>query len=140
MTIKDIHGHALSGADTSATEHYEAACALLRCYVNDPLVEALAALEQAPDMTMAHVLVAYLNLLGTEPAGRPVAREAHTAAARCPATEREALHVAAAGALSEGKWLLAGRILDDLDTPEDLARLRSLAEPFRPPESGKRPG
>ena len=31
MTIKDIHGHALSGADANATEHYEAACAMLRC-------------------------------------------------------------------------------------------------------------
>ena len=44
MTIKDIHGHALSGADANATEHYEAACALLRCYLNDPLAEAQAAL------------------------------------------------------------------------------------------------
>ena len=61
MTIKDIHGHALSGADANAAEHYEAACALLRCYLNDPLAEAQAALAQAPDMTMAHVLVAYLE-------------------------------------------------------------------------------
>ena len=126
MTIKDIHGHALSGADANATEHYEAACALLRCYVNDPLAEAQAALAQAPDMTMAHVLVAYLNLLGTEPAGLPVAREAHAAAARCPATEREALHVAAAGALAHGKWHRAGRILEDLSIrhPQDLLALQ----------------
>ena len=72
MTIQDIHGHALSGADAKAADHYDAACALLRCYLNDPLAEAQAALARAPDMTMAHVLVAYLNLLGTEPAGLPV--------------------------------------------------------------------
>ena len=48
MTIKDIHGHALSGADANAAEHYEAACAQLRCYVDDPLAEAQAALAQAP--------------------------------------------------------------------------------------------
>lgn len=84
MTIKDIHGHAMSAADANAAEHYEAACALLRCYLNDPLAEAQAALAQAPDMTMAHVLVAYLNLLGTEPGGRPVAREALTAAEAVP--------------------------------------------------------
>ena len=126
MTIKDIHGHALSGADANATEHYEAACALLRCYLNDPLAEAQAALAQAPDMTMAHVLVAYLNLLGTEPAGLPVAREAHAAAERCPATEREALHVAAAGALAHGQWHRAGRILEDLSIrhPQDLLALQ----------------
>ena len=57
MTLKDIHGHALSGADAQATEHYDAACALLRCYLNDPLAEARAALARAPDMTMAHVRV-----------------------------------------------------------------------------------
>ena len=126
MTIKDIHGHAMSAADANAAEHYEAACALLRCYLNDPLAEAQAALAQAPDMTMAHVLVAYLNLLGTEPGGRPVAREALTAAERCPATERETLHVAAARALAHGQWQRAGRILEDLSIryPKDLLALQ----------------
>ena len=126
MTIKDIHGHTLSGADAQAAEHYDAACALLRCYLNDPLAEAQAALAIAPDMTMAHVLVAYLNLLGTEPAGLPAAREAHAAAARCPATEREAQHVAAAGALAHGQWHRAGRILEDLSIrhPQDLLALQ----------------
>jgi tetratricopeptide (TPR) repeat protein len=126
MTINDIHGHTLSGADARATEHYEAACALLRCYLNDPLAEAQAALARAPDMTMAHVLLAYLNLLGTEPAGLPAAREAHAAAARCPATEREAMHVAAAGALAQGQWHRAGRILEDLSIrhPLDLLALQ----------------
>jgi len=120
MTIKDMHGHALSGADTKATEHFDTACALLRCYLNDPLAEAQAALA------MAHVLVAYLNLLGTEPAGLPAAREAHAAAARCPATEREAMHVAAAGALAQGQWHRAGRILEDLSIrhPQDLLALQ----------------
>lgn len=126
MTIKDIHGHALSGADAKAAAHYDAACALLRCYLNDPLAEAQAALARSPDMTMAHVLVAYLNLLGTEPAGRPAAREAHAAAERCPATEREAQHVAAAGALAQGQWHRAGRILEDLSLrhPLDLLALQ----------------
>jgi len=75
---------------------------------------------------MAHVLVAYLNLLGTEPAGLPAAREAHAAAARCPATEREAMHVAAAGALAQGQWHRAGRILEDLSIrhPQDLLALQ----------------
>jgi len=126
MTIKDNHGHALSGADAQAAEHYEASCALLRCYLNDPMAEAQAALARSPDMTMAHVLVAYLNLLGTEPAGLPAAREAHAAAARCPATEREAMHVTAAGALAQGQWHRAGRILEDLSIrhPLDLLALQ----------------
>ena len=126
MTLQDIHGHVLSGANAKAAEHYETACAQLRCYIDDPLVEAQAALAEAPDMTMAHVLVAYLNLLGTEPAGRPAALEAHAAAERCPATEREARHVAAAGALARGQWHRAGRILEDLSIhhPRDLLALQ----------------
>jgi hypothetical protein len=77
-------------------------------------------------MTMAHVLVAYLNLLGTEPGRPPAAREAHAAAERCPATERETLHVAAAGALAHGQWHRAGRILEDLSIrhPQDLLALQ----------------
>lgn len=126
MIHKDIHGQVLSGADAQAVEHYNAACALLRCYLNDPLAEAQAALACAPDMTMAHVLVAYLNLLGTEPAGVPVACAAHAAAEACPATEREAWHVAAAGALARGQWHRAGRILEDLSIryPQDLLALQ----------------
>jgi hypothetical protein len=126
MTFEDIHGHPLSGADARSAEHYEAACALLHCYLNDPLAEAQAALACAPQMTMAHVLVAYLNLLGTEPAGRPAAREAVAAAERCPATEREAQHIAAAGALAHGQWHRAGRILEDLSIhhPQDLLALQ----------------
>ena len=126
MTLQDIHGHVLSGANAKAAEHYETACAQLRCYIDDPLVETQAALAEAPDMTMAHVLVAYLNLLGTEPAGRPAALEAHAAAERCPATEREARHVAAAGALARGQWHRAGRILEDLSIhhPRDLLALQ----------------
>lgn len=126
MTIQDLHGNALSGADATAAQHYDDACALLRCYAGDPMAPALAALAQAPDMTMAHVLVAYLYLLGTEPAGLPLARDAHAAAVKGPATDREAMHVAAAGALTQGRWHEAGRILEDLTIrhPHDLLALQ----------------
>ena len=42
------------------------------------------------------------------------------------AAQREAMHVAAAGALAEGKWHLAGRILEDLSIhyPQDLLALQ----------------
>ena len=41
-------------------------------------------------MTMAHVLEAWLHLLGTEPAALPAAREALRRGRALPATEREA--------------------------------------------------
>ncbi len=127
MSFQDLHGHTLSGADARATEQYDHATALLRCYIGDPLAEAQAAIAQASDMTMAHVLVAYLYLLGTEPAGVPAARDAHARAAALPATEREALHVQAAGHLAQGRWHAAGRVLEDVSAryPHDLLALQA---------------
>jgi hypothetical protein len=89
MQHKDIHGNSLSGANAAAVEHFERGGALFRCYQGDPLAEAQAAVAAAPDMPMAHVLVAYLNVLGTEPAGYAVARAAYSEAASKPANERE---------------------------------------------------
>jgi hypothetical protein len=136
MSFQDLHGHTLSGADARAAEHYENGAALLRCYIGDPLAAAQAAIAQAPDMTMAHVLVAYLYLLGTEPAGVPMARDAHARAAALPATEREALHVLAVGYLAQGRWHPAGRVLEDLSarrTTSSRCRrgIRSTSSPAR---------
>ena len=77
MTIHDSLGHAVSGASAAALDHYEHACHELRCFIGDPLGRAQQALSESPEMTMGHLLVAYLNLLGTEPAGlQPRARRA----------------------------------------------------------------
>ena len=126
MTVKDLHGHPLSGADGRAAEHYEQALEQLRCYVGDPLSAVQAAAAQAPGMTMAHVLLAYLMLSGTEPAAMGEARAAHARAAALPADEREALHVAAVGRWCDGRWHEAGRILEDLSIrfPRDLLALQ----------------
>jgi hypothetical protein len=126
MSTHDIHGHPMSGASARAAEHFDQACAQLRCYVGDPLAAAQAAIEDSPAMPMAHVLVAYLNLLGTEPAGRPEAQAAVARAAALPATEREAMHVAAAGQLAQGRWHEASRVLEDLSIrhPRDLLALQ----------------
>ncbi len=125
--IKDIHDQPLSGANAQAAEHFDNACGLLRRYLDDPSVPAQAALAAAPEMTMGHVLMAYLNMLGTEPLAIPVAQVAAAAAAALPATEREALHVRAVGALSHGRWHEAGSVLEDLSVrwPRDLLALQA---------------
>ena len=51
-TIRDNHGHALSGANAQALDRYETACHELRCFVGDPLAHAQAALQTSPGMTM----------------------------------------------------------------------------------------
>jgi hypothetical protein len=127
MTIKDHHGHALSGATTGAVEAFERACAQLRCYVGDPVASVDEALAAAPRLTMAHALKAWLHLLGTEPAGLPVARDCLAAAEALPADERERGHLAAIGAVLQGRWRLAGRLLEDVSAayPHDLLALQA---------------
>jgi hypothetical protein len=127
MTIHDSLGHACSGATAQSLEHYELACSDFRCYINDPLAGAQKALESSPEMTMGHVLVAYLNLLGTEPAGLPAAREALQTAQALPADEREAMHLRAVAHLANGRWHAAGLVLEDLSIryPLDLLALQA---------------
>jgi tetratricopeptide (TPR) repeat protein len=126
MQIKDYTGHAVSGADANSIEHLETALHELRCYIRDPLATVNAALVQSPDMTMGHVLIAYLNLLGTEPAALPAAKQACEDAATLPANERERRHLEAARLLTEGRWRDAGRALEDLsiDYPRDALALQ----------------
>jgi hypothetical protein len=114
MKYVDAAGHALSGATADSVTHYEAAAQQLRCYVGDPVASIDAALAAAPQMVMGHVLRGYLHLLGTEPAGLPVARACHEAAAALPADARERGHVEAVRLLAEGRWRAAGRVLEDV--------------------------
>jgi hypothetical protein len=76
---------------------------------------------------MAYALKAWLNLLGTEPAGLAVAREACEQAAGLPANERERMHLQAARLLAHGHWYEAGRVLEDLSLawPHDLLALQA---------------
>ena len=126
MKIKDYTGHAVSGADAKSIEHLETALHELRCYIRDPLATVNAALAQSPDMTMGHVLLAYLNLLGTEPAALPAARQAYQNTAKLPANNRERRHLETVHLLTEGRWRDAGRALEDLsiDYPRDALALQ----------------
>lgn len=127
MTIKDALGLAHSGATPQALDAFDGACRDFRCYVGDPLAGARHALELAPQMTMGHVLVAWLNLLGTEPAGLADARAALQAARALPANEREAAHLAAIDHLVHGRWHAAGLVMEDLSIrhPLDLLALQA---------------
>jgi tetratricopeptide (TPR) repeat protein len=127
MQYRDIRGLAVSGANAKALPYYEQAVAELQCYRADPLASVDRALELAPGFAMAHVLRAWLHLLGTEPAGLPVARAAHGEAARHARSARERGHVAAIGHLLEGHWHRAARVLEDvgIDAPRDALALQA---------------
>jgi hypothetical protein len=85
MTTTDTLGLRVHGADAASLASFDTALRQFQCYVGDPVASVEAALAARPDFVMAHVLKAYLHLLGTEPAGLPVAREAHAAAIKLPA-------------------------------------------------------
>jgi hypothetical protein len=117
----------LTGASPAAREHYERALGLFRLYSGDPLAAAEAAIADSPGFAMAHLLKAWLNLLGTEPAGLAAARAAHASAAPHCVTVGERGHLEAVGHLVEGRWHAASRALLQLsaDHPHDLLALQA---------------
>ncbi len=121
----DALGLVISGTTPAAAARYDAAVKLLQCYRGDPVAEVDKALAEAPDFVMAHVLKAWLHLLGTEPGGLPVARNALEAADRLPATSREKGHLAAIRHLTEGRWYAASRVMEDvtIEAPRDALGL-----------------
>ena len=125
MTLRDILGLELSGATQVAADHYEAAVSELQCYRGDPVASVKAALAEAPDFAMAHVLQSWLHLLGTEPGGLDVARKAGQLALRHAGTDRERGHATACLHLVEGRWHDASRVMEDVTiaSPQDALGL-----------------
>lgn len=127
MTIHDDLGLAHSGANADSLAHYRRALHQFQCYIEDPVASVDAAIEQRPDFVMAHVLKAYLHLLGTEPAAIVVARDCLDAAQRLSANARERGHIAAVARMVDGQWHHAGRLLEDvaIDCPRDILALQA---------------
>lgn len=127
MNLIDHTGHRVSGATPASLDAYEQAARELLCMVDDPVASIDRAIAASPEMTMAHVLKAWLHLLGTEPAALPVARQALAAAARLAADDRERRHIDAAQALVNGRWRDAALRLEDLNLrwPRDTLALQA---------------
>ncbi len=125
-TTTDSHGVALSGATPEALDAYEQAARELRCLVGDPVGSADRAIAAAPAMPMAHLLKAWLFLLGTEPSGPALAQAACDAAAALTMNEGERAHLHAARLLAQGQWHATARALEDrtLQAPRDVVALQ----------------
>jgi hypothetical protein len=121
--MKDTLGYEVSGANARALDALELGLGELRCYRGDPVASAGNALAASPTLVMGHVLNAWLHLLGTEPAGRPVATASYANALALPANDRERRHIAAIGHLVNGRWHAAGRALEDLSIEYPLDAL-----------------
>lgn len=79
-----------------------------------PLGACTHAVALSPSMPMAQALVAWLNLLGTDPAGSNGLGQTLANAWTLPATEREAMHLKAINQLAEGHCRAAGRKVENL--------------------------
>src|SRR5438309_2427538 len=100
MAAKDGLGLALSGASPHAAGLYQEALDAYHRYAGEPFPKLRAAVADSPDFVMAHVLIAYMTLVGTNTRLRSFAESSIAAAAAGGAgTERERGHVAAVQAL-----------------------------------------
>jgi hypothetical protein len=125
--MKDSAGYELSGASAHGLATLEEGLHQFRCYIGDPVATIERVLADSPELVMGQVLKAYLHLLGTEPAGLPVARGAHEAAVALPANDRERRHIRAIGHVIEGRWRAAALALEDLSVeyPRDALALQA---------------
>ncbi len=127
MTIHNEYGLTHTGADQNSLETFEHALRQLRCYIEDPVETVDTAIAASPEFVMAHMLKAYLHLLGTEPGDIAIANTCLEAAARLDGDPRERGHQQAVRHLVEGRWHQAGRVLEDItiDHPHDILALQA---------------
>ena len=127
MQHRDLSGSVLSGASAAATENYIAAVEAYHCFAGDAggLIEA--AIADSPAFTMAHVLKAYLHLVGSNAAAVAVGVEAAATAFSLPANDREQGHLAGLQKMLSGEYRAAGRIFEDLTIahPKDALGLQA---------------
>jgi tetratricopeptide (TPR) repeat protein len=129
MTTTDLQGLHLTTTGTEAVVHYNAAVDHLLHFRSAVGDEVSAALAVDPGMAMAHVLNAYLGLLGTEPDDASAARAAFTdfraGTDETALNERERQHIEAAQTWLDGKLSGADVLLRELTTayPRDVLAL-----------------
>src|SRR5690606_35462700 len=125
--FRDEQGLAMSGANAAAADAYVATIRQMRCLIGDPVASIEQAIEAAPGMALAHLARAWLYLIGTEPAGRPLALESIQAATGLVMDERERGHLAAVTELAAGRWHSASRCLEDVSAAWPHDELALLA-------------
>lgn len=127
MKVRNEYNLAHTGADQDSMEIYERALYQLQCYIADPVATVDKAIVASPQFVMAHLLKAYLHILGTEPGHIAIANTCLEAAVRLDANRHERRHQHAVRHLVEGQWQQAGRILEDItvDYPHDILALQA---------------
>jgi tetratricopeptide (TPR) repeat protein len=125
MTTKEKLHIADSNSGTDVARAFAEAVQQLSIYAGDPLGGAEKIIAEEPQFVMAHVLKAWLYLLGTDAKAASAARGiiAHTDG--LAVTRREQGHIAAIRKLADGEYHAASRIMEDVnvENPRDLLGL-----------------
>lgn len=114
MQYRDVSGTIVSGASAKAVEAFDAAVESFHCYAGPAPQFLEAAIADSPDFLMAHVLKAWMNLVGAPPEAQADGLSAYQAALQLAGNDRERGHVAALSALVGGEVQTASRILEDV--------------------------
>lgn len=124
--VKDLQGHALSGATADAAAAYEGAVEAFNLFQGDPMALLAQAIEAAPRFAMAHIFKAHLLNLSTEPAAVAQAKAIVADVKAMPLNDRESAHVAALDHLVAGNWTAGAVALDrhSMRFPHDLVALQ----------------
>jgi tetratricopeptide (TPR) repeat protein len=109
----DADGIPTSGS-AEAVADYDRAIDLLLRYHPDVVAAAEGVAADPAALPMGQVFVAYLSLMSTDTPDLAGARDAAAALSTVDLNEREAAHAAAIDAWLDGRWIAAGRALDDL--------------------------
>jgi tetratricopeptide (TPR) repeat protein len=127
MSVKDHHGLELSGASQTAAEKFQQALHAYYCFYGDGLSLVDAAIAESPRFVMAHVLKAYMTLIGENTETAMLGVQAFETAKDLNANSRELGHLAALGSLLAGEVRGAARILEDVAVshPRDVLALQA---------------
>ncbi len=123
--LTDAQGNPVTGATPAAVAEMDAAQVALNLFRGDPVGLAERAVSEAPAYVMAHLYLAWLHALATDPAASLAARTIADRARRLPMNDREASHLAALDQVLAGNWTRAALLLDrhGMVYPHDLLAL-----------------
>jgi len=118
---KDQLGLSYSGVGSAqALDDYLAALDSYYGYIGDYIALVDRALADSPQFVMAHLLKAYMVLIGSNAEMVAVSAHHHAAAAALPMNDRERMHVRALGLALENRLWESARAFEDLSVDYPL--------------------
>jgi len=121
----DIQTKTYTGASPAAAAAYETALDLFTCFAADPFVPTEDAIADSPGFVRAHILKAWMPLIGSDAPSRAISAAAYHEACKLPMNRIEQGHLAAIGKVIDGEIRKAARIMEDvsIEDPTDVLAL-----------------